>query len=60
MKKRQYGSKENASVKSSTGNEFNEGSTKFNALIKKRMAKKKKHSKEDMKAAAKHMEMHKR
>lgn len=45
MEKRKYGSKTNAKVKSPTGNEFNEGSTKFNALIKKRMAKAAKASK---------------
>lgn len=37
-KKRQHGSKENAKVKSPTGNEFNEGQKKFNALMKKRIA----------------------
>ena len=42
MTKRKYGSKENSKVKSKTGNEFNEGQTKFNKLIKERMAKQKK------------------
>lgn len=42
MATRKYGSKENSKVKSPTGNEFNEGSSKFNALIKKRMEKAKK------------------
>jgi hypothetical protein len=60
MDKRKYGSSENAKVKSPTGNEFNEGSMKFNALIKKRMAKQKnaKHSKSDLAAAHKHMKEH--
>jgi hypothetical protein len=40
--KRTYGSKENSKVKSPSGNEFNEGSTKFNTLVKKRMEKSKK------------------
>lgn len=39
MEKRKYGSKDNAKVKSPTGNEFNEGQAKFNKLIKKRMKK---------------------
>lgn len=42
MATRQYGSKDNAKVKSKTGNEFNEGSAKFNALMKKRMKEGKK------------------
>lgn len=58
MEKRKYGSKHNASIKSPTGNEFNEGSTKFNALIKKRMAKQKNHSKEDLHKAHVHMKKH--
>jgi len=35
VEKRKYGSKSNAKVKSPTGNEFNEGQSKFNTLIKK-------------------------
>lgn len=62
MEKRKYGSKSNDKIKSPTGNEFNEGSTKFNALIKKRMKKAekstKKHSKEDLMKAHKHMKEH--
>lgn len=40
--KRKYGSKENDKVKSPTGNEFNEGSMKFNSVMKKRLAEGKK------------------
>lgn len=36
--KRKYGSKTNAKVKSPTGNEFNEGSSKNLSLMKKRLA----------------------
>ena len=39
MAVRKYGSQENSKVKSKTGNEFNEGQSKFNKLIKKRMTK---------------------
>ena len=38
-KTRSYGSKSNDKVKSKTGNEFNEGQSKFNVLMKKRMEK---------------------
>ncbi len=40
--KRKFCSKENAKVKSPTGNEFNEGASKNLALMKKRMAEGKK------------------
>lgn len=39
VEKRKYGSKSNEKIKSPTGNEFNEGQSRFNKLIKKRMAK---------------------
>ena len=42
MEKRKYGSKNNAKVKSPTGNEFNEGASKNVSLMKKRMAEGKK------------------
>ena len=45
MEKRKYGSKNNDKVKSPTGDSFNEGSTKFNTLIKKRMKKAEKNKK---------------
>lgn len=45
VEKRKYGSKSNAKIKSPTGNEYNEGQSKFNALVKKRMEKAKKNKK---------------